>query len=151
MAYHPSWVVNDKAVFEEERQWYYLIHSWLRLKLFIHFLRYICLCLQLDRTWHKVKRLEGRVIVGVRGGVGWTRAETRALRVYAGHQLTWCNVNRWALLDMDPNMSPARMADYSWNWTTGSSVYTEVSIMQLAHPKVVQPKPAAFRSRVCLR
>ena len=37
------------------------------------------------------------------------------------------------------------MPDYSLNWTARS----KVSVMQLARPKVAQPNPGAFRSRVC--
>ena len=31
--------------------------------------------------------------VGIKGGGGRKRAETRTLLVYAAHQLTWCNVS----------------------------------------------------------
>ena len=57
---------------------------------------YICLCLRPHRTWHKVTWPKGRIIVGFKGGEGRIPAEVRALLVYAGHRLTWCNMSWWA-------------------------------------------------------
>ena len=48
----------------------------------------IFLCFSPDRTWHKVKWSDGRIIVWVRVGEGRTLAEGRALLLCAGHRLT---------------------------------------------------------------
>ena len=45
---------------------------------------------------------EGRFIVGVKRGGGRAWAETRALRVYAGHRFTWCNVSLMSLAGHGP-------------------------------------------------
>ena len=84
----------------------YLIYIYIQIYIYIYiyiyvcvcvcvYIWYICLCIPPDRTWHKVSWSECRSIVGVTGGSDRTRAETRDLLVYAGHWLTWCNVNRW--------------------------------------------------------
>ena len=70
---------------------------------------YIYLRLPPDRTWHKVKSPETRIIEGIRRGEGRTEVEARAQLVYDSHRLTWCNVscgtwtNTWV---------QARMTDY---------------------------------------
>ena len=103
------------------------------------------------RIWHKVKWPERRIRVGVRRKESRIRAEAWALLVYAGHRLTWCYVSRWALLDMDPNMSPDTDARFKLKLDHRVQCHTKVSKMKLTHPKLAQSNPGAFRPRVCLR
>ena len=76
--------------------------------------------LSLPPTWQGLTR-RSDYGGGVKEGEGRTRFEAFALLDYAEHRFTWCNMNWLALLDMDINISPARMPDYSFNWTFGFS------------------------------
>ena len=49
---------------------------------------FICLCLPLDRTWHKVNDPKVDYSGDLRDGEGRARASARALLVYAGHRPT---------------------------------------------------------------
>ena len=82
---------------------------------------------------------EGRSLWGFRGGDGRARAEARTL--LEPNEPSWSWTQIWV---------QARMPAYSLNiklqcYTKG----TKVSMLQLAHPKVAQPKLGAFQPRIC--
>ena len=109
---------------------------------------FICLCLPPDMTWHKVN--DSKV------GLKWGLEEGKV-----GHEprfdpclatLVICSLSAmwawWAQIWVQ-----ALMPDYSLNWTAKSSAIQggkKLSMLQLAHPKVAQPKLGAFRPQVCL-
>ena len=58
-----------------------------------------------DRTWHKVRWQEGRIIEGL----GEEKVGPKP-RLEPGWSMQIIgNVSRWAKLDMDPNMSPGQI------------------------------------------
>ena len=107
----------------------------------------ICRCLPPDRTWHKLK--SPKADKSGDKGEG-ERAETRTLLICAAHRPTKCNV---ALMRQAVSRIQiwirARMTGYSLNQTTRSSAIHREQRLQLAHPKVAQPKLGAFWPRIC--
>ena len=93
---------------------------------------------------------EGRLKWGWRGGEGRERTETQTLLVCEAHWPTKCNVGlmRQAVSRIQIWIR-ARMPGYSINWTTKSSAIHRGQRLQLAHPKVAQPKLGAFQPRIC--
>ena len=83
-----------------------------------------------------------------RGRSGTSEAWT--LLVCAAHRPTKCNVGlmRQAVSRIQIWIR-ARMPGYSFNWTARSSTIHREQRLQLAHPKVAQPKLGAFRPRIC--
>ena len=81
----------------------------------------------------------------IRGGEDRARAEARTLPVYAGHWLT-CNVSLMSLAGHGPKYG----SRHECLIIASTGQRRRVSMMQLAHPKVAQPKPGAFWPEVCL-
>ena len=103
----------------------------------------ICRCLSPDRTWHKVNDPKVDLKWGFRGVEGRARAGARNLLVCGPDEPSWSWTQIWV---------QARMPAHSLNWTARSSDIqggTNVSMLQLAYTKVDQPKPDAFRPRIC--
>ena len=103
----------------------------------------VCLCLPPDRTWHKVSDpkvdYNGDLGEGKVGHEPWL--ELCWSSAHFVHSWTWTQI--WI---------QAHMPDYSLNWTARSSAiqgWQKVSLMLLAHSKVVQSKLRAFWSHIC--
>ena len=115
---------------------------------------YICIChwLPPDRTRHKVNdpKVDYSVDLG-KGRSGTSRGSSPAglcwssthFVQYGLDEPSWSWTQIWV---------QARMPDYSLKLDSKVQCYTrgsKVSMLQLAHPKVAQPKLRAFQPRIC--
>ena len=113
---------------------------------------FIYLCVLPHRNWHKVYDPK----IDHSGDLGEEKAEykpklesCRTLLVIDPLSAMWAVL---AQLDMDPNLGPGTYVWLKLKLDSKVQCYTrgtKVSMLQLAHPKVTQPKLVAFRHRVC--
>ena len=117
----------------------------------IKFRSYVYLCLPPDRTWHKVKWHKGRIIVTVRGGEGRIRAllePCSSILVIGSLGAMWGDEPCWTWTRTWVQITDAR---FSLKLDREIQCYTKVSIIQLAHTKVIQPKPRVTFSHMVIR
>ena len=94
---------------------------------------------------------QSQLIMGFKGGGGWTWAKAQALPDCAGHQLTWCNVSQMSLAGHGLTW----YITWAWHrcliiaWTRPGSLVLYDVINAACTPKGGLAKVGAFQPQVC--